>query len=58
MQAVCQFFCVGSYCKAIPHCPEDLPPGGALEHMLALPQEPQKKSKVHFFMANGESDLK
>jgi len=57
LQVVCDFLTVGSYCRAIPYSPQ-VPSGNSIESMIAFPQEPNKKSKIHFFLASNEQDFK
>jgi len=57
LQVVCDYLTVGSYCRAIPYSPQ-VPTGNSIESMIAFPQEPNKKSKIHFFLASNEQDFK
>jgi hypothetical protein len=57
LQNVCNYLTVGANCRAIPYSPE-LPDGAKIDHMIAFPQEPVKKSKVHFFLCENEQELK
>ena len=55
-QNISKYLTVGANIRAIPYNP-DLPPWGNIDHVIAFPQEPSKKSKVYFFMADGEHDM-
>ncbi len=57
LQNVCEYLTVGSYCRAIPFSPQ-LPSGGRLDYMIAFPEEPNKKSKIHFFLCDSEQEFK
>jgi len=54
---VCDFLTIGSYCRAIPYSPQ-VPSSSSIECMIAFPQEPNKKSKIHFFLASSDQEFK
>ncbi|KAI0233185.1 hypothetical protein LSAT2_016577 [Lamellibrachia satsuma] len=56
LREVCNFLALGAYARAIPHCP-DTPAGSGIDHMIAFPEKPKKKSKVYFFSCGSDDNM-
>ena len=56
-QNVAKFITVGPNVRSIPYNPA-LPSWANINHAIAFPQEPSKKSKVFFFVAEDEQEMR
>ncbi|XP_041375323.1 calcium-binding protein P-like [Gigantopelta aegis] len=56
MKEVCKHFAYGTYTDGMPERPE-LPKGGSIDNVLAIPSKPSSKAKIHWFYCPSQDDL-
>ncbi|GAB1601855.1 calcium-binding protein P-like, partial [Argonauta hians] len=56
LKEVCKWFSVGQYTNGMSDQP-DLPDGGKLEHVLAIPVKPSSRAKVIWFLFSSDNEL-